>query len=152
MLGHQTYMDSDFIEYVCTKETFKPDTRHLVRWLDVEQDYALVRTFMRVFSSDDLSRDEWRSYQDMGYTYAAVIEDDAIVSWGAVWTYSDEAWEVATPTTRPDARGKGYATSVVSFMTQHILDSGRLATCSTRVDNIAMQRTAERVGFQRKAA
>jgi predicted GNAT family acetyltransferase len=152
MIGYQTYMDSDWVEYICTAATFKPDARHPVRWLDVEQDYDLVRAFMRVFSSDDLSRDEWRSFKDMGYTYAAVIEDDAIVSWAAVWTYSDDAWEVATPTTRPDARGKGYATSVVSFVTQHILDSGRLASCGTHMTNIPMQRTAERVGFQRKTA
>jgi RimJ/RimL family protein N-acetyltransferase len=139
-------MDSDLVEYICAMATFKPDVRHPVRWLDVEQDYDLVRAFWL----GELTRDEWRSFKDMGYTYAAAIEDDAIVSCGAAWAYSDEAWEAAAVATRSDAKGKGYATSVVSFITQHILNSGRLATCSTRLTNIPMQRVAQNVGFRIK--
>ena len=142
-----SFMSTDYVEYVCTFETFAPDTRYPVRWLDVEDDYDLVRAFWKV----DLPQDEWRSFKDMGYTYAAVVEDGAIVSMAAVWTYSDEAWEVAAVSTRPDAQGKGYAKSFVSFITQHILAQGRRATCSTHVTNIAMQRTAARVGFRAKS-
>jgi predicted GNAT family acetyltransferase len=139
-------MNDAYVEYICTAETFRPDTRYPVRWLDVEDDYDLVRAFW----PGDLSRDEWRSFKDMGYTYAAVIENGAIVSIAAVWADSDEAWEAAAVSTHPDMRGRGYAKSVVSFITQHILDSGRLATCGTHVTNIAMQRTAERVGFRQR--
>jgi hypothetical protein len=38
---------------------------------------------------------------------------------------------------------------VVSLVTAHILDVGRRATCTTAQDNLAMQRTAESVGFVR---
>jgi RimJ/RimL family protein N-acetyltransferase len=137
---------ANYIEYTCTHEAFKPDTGYPVRWLDVERDYDLVRAF---WSKESLL-DEWRSFKCMGYTYAAVIEDDAIVSLAAVWACSDSTWEVAAVSTWPSARSKGYAKSVVSFITQHILASGRLATCSTHATNIAMQRTAESVGFQQK--
>ena len=45
-------------------------------------------------------------------------------------------------------RRRGYATRVVAFVTAHILASGRVATCSTGEDNIAMRATARGVGFR----
>lgn len=75
----------------------------------------------------------------------------------AVWKYCDTAWEAAAVGTRPatrtrHARGasvrrRGFGKAVVSFVTNTILEAGRLATCSTSGDNIAMQRTAAAVGF-----
>jgi len=65
-----------------------------------------------------------------------------------VWRYSEEAWEVAAVYTVPAFRRRGYGKAVVSFVTAHILDAGRLATCHTRVDNAAMIATAESVGFR----
>ena len=44
-------------------------------------------------------------------------------------------------------RRRGYGQAVVSFVTGHILAAGRLATCSTSSDNLAMQRMAEAFGF-----
>jgi predicted GNAT family acetyltransferase len=67
----------------------------------------------------------------------------------AVWRYSEVAWEVASVYTRPEVRGRGYAKAVVAFVTTAILGAGKRATCSTASDNRAMQRVAERVGFQR---
>ena len=62
---------------------------------------------------------------------------------------SEDAWEVASVYTRPEARGRGYAQAVVSFVTAAILSAGKRATCSAASDNPAMQRVAERVGFLR---
>jgi GNAT superfamily N-acetyltransferase len=58
------------------------------------------------------------------------------------------AWEVASVYTRPEVRGRGYAKAVVAFVTAAILGAGKRATCRTASDNRAMQRVAERVGFQ----
>ena len=51
--------------------------------------------------------------------------------------------------TREGYRGKGYAKAVCSFVTAHILASGRSATCSTRADNTSMLRVATALGFRR---
>ena len=84
-----------------------------------------------------------------GYEYAAIIAEGQIVSIAAVWRYSDDAWEAAAVSTNPESRRKRYAKTVVSFVSASILASGRKATCLTRSDNVAMQRTAESVGFYR---
>jgi predicted GNAT family acetyltransferase len=64
-------------------------------------------------------------------------------------TSAEDAWEVASVYTRSEARGRGYAQAVVSFVTAAILSAGKRATCSEASDNPAMQRVAGCVGFQR---
>jgi RimJ/RimL family protein N-acetyltransferase len=139
-------MTIDHLEFTCTHATFRPDLRHPVRWIGVEADYARVRAYW----PDELPREEWYSFADMGYTYAAVLEQDVIVAMGAVWHWSEVAWEAAAISTAESHRQRGYAAAIMTFLTQHILDSGRLATCGTAVNNIAMQRTMLHVGYQPK--
>jgi RimJ/RimL family protein N-acetyltransferase len=134
-------------QYECTPATFTPRARHPVRWLDWEADFGLAQAMWP--EAYPLTPEIWQEAREAGYRYCAVIEDGRILSIAAVWRYSDEAWEAAAVSTRPDARRRGCAASVVSFATAHILDSGRRATCTTAADNLAMQRTAEAVGFRR---
>ncbi len=49
--------------------------------------------------------------------------------------------------TDPKLRRRGYAKRIVSFAAAHILACGRIATCTTERENIAMIRAAESVGF-----
>jgi RimJ/RimL family protein N-acetyltransferase len=143
------------VRYECTRHTFRPNTRYPVRWLDWDSDYALALAMWPATSP--LTLGVWREARQLGYRYCAVVERTCvhagaqarILSIAAVWRYSETAWEVAAVRTRPDARRRGYARAVVSFVTTHILDAGRRATCTTAWDNVAMQRTAESVGFQR---
>jgi RimJ/RimL family protein N-acetyltransferase len=138
---------AQYVKYECTHHTFHPDMRYPVRWLDWEPDYPLAQAIWP--ETLPLTRAVWLEARDAGYRYCAVIEHGQIQAMAAVWRYSDAAWEVAAVRTRPDARRQGYAKSVVSFVTACILDAGKRATCTTRWDNEAMQRTAESVGFQR---
>jgi len=124
-----------------------------VRWLDWERDYALASTTWP--DEHPLDRETWQEARQLGYRYCGVVARRPaggvrLLSIAAVWRYSESAWEVAAVRTQPDARHCGYARAVVSFITAHILDSGRRATCTTGADNVAMQRTAESVGFFRK--
>ena len=137
--------DTRHINHECTGQTFRPRLDYPVRWLDVEQDYELARAYWTL----PLTREDWRQFREDGYEYAAVVEEGRIVSLAAAWRYSDSAWEVAAVSTVPAARRKGYARTVVSFVTAYILASGRKATCLTLRDNLPMQRTAESVGFYR---
>jgi RimJ/RimL family protein N-acetyltransferase len=133
-----------------------------VRWLDWERDYELASTIWP--KEHPLSRETWLEARELGYRYCAVVERRRVerrrvdrrpvgrprlLAIAAVWRYSETAWEAAAVRTRPDARRRGYAKAAVSFVTAHILDSGRRATCTTGQDNLAMQRTAEAVGFVR---
>ena len=136
-----------YVHYECSSATFRPQPRYPVRWLDWERDYDLVRTIWP--DEVSLSRETWLEARELGYRYCAVVEGTRLLAIAAVWCYSGTAWEVAAVRTRPDARRRGYAHAVVSFVTAYILDSGRRATCTTGLDNAAMQRTAESVGFAR---
>jgi hypothetical protein len=135
--------DDKYRNYECTAQAFRPCLHYPVRWLDVEADYDLVRAYW----STPLSREDWRQFSADGYRYAAIVEDGVVVSLAAAWCYSDTAWEVAAVSTVAAKRRQCYAKTVVSFVTAHILASGRKATCLTMHDNKAMQRTAESLGF-----
>ncbi len=132
-----------YTNHECTAETFRPVQQHAVRWLEVEQDYELAQAFWNM----PLALEDWRQFRADGYRYAAVIEEERIVSLAAAWSYSERAWEVAGVYTSSTDRRKGYGRSVVSFITAYILAAERKATCLTESENLPMQRTAESVGF-----
>lgn len=142
--------------YACTEETFRPRTRHAVRWLNPHTDYDLARAYWNLKPGNDLTVQTWLGAHDMGYSYAAVVEEEnsvpRIVSTAAAWRFSGAAWELsAVSTLAEEYRQKGCATSVSSFVTSYILGAGRIATCSTSAANTAMQKTAEGIGYLRAA-
>jgi predicted GNAT family acetyltransferase len=140
------------ISLVCTREDFIPaDDQTGIRWLDPQVDYALAKAYWRGHGQG-LSRETWEEAHATGYQYAALMQEDRIVSCAAAWRYSDQAWEVAAVGTLPAFRRRGYAARVVAFVTAYILASGRVATCHTAEDNLAMRATARRVGFRETEA
>ena len=135
------------MKLVCDRESFRPCYDSRVRWFDWSADFPLMQQAWAE-SGSTLTYEDWLSFRDSGYTYCGIIENGVVASIAAVWTYSESAWEVAAVATMPSYRRQGLATAVVSFVTEHILKHGRLATCHTRHDNTAMRRTAEGVGFR----
>jgi GNAT superfamily N-acetyltransferase len=133
------------VYYVCTRSTFNPAPLRPTRWLDRDEDYALLGVFWSEYTS--VESGFMAEARAAGYTYAAIIEDGAIVALAAAWRYADEAWELAAVLVGPDHRKLGYGRAVCSFVTSSILETGRLATCTTGIENISMQRTAESIGF-----
>lgn len=127
----------------CAAATFRPLQSHAVRWLEVEADYPLARDFWAF----PISPEDCQGFRDEGYQYCAVVEDGRIVSIAAAWRYSEQAWELAVVSTAPEFRRCGYGQSVASFVTATILTQGRRATCLTATENVAMQKTAQSVGF-----
>lgn len=140
------------IQLVCTPQTFRPADATGVRWLDLLEDYPLALEAWRARGRSP-TRDEWESWADEGYTYAARLGGGLILSVAAALTWqppSPTSWELAAVWTREGVRNRGHATAVCSFVTAHILGSGRRATCTTR--NPAMVRVAERLGYRRRQA
>jgi RimJ/RimL family protein N-acetyltransferase len=134
------------VRYVCTRETFRPAEHAQVRWLTWDDDFSLVQGYWKA-GGHTLTRDQWLEARSLGYTYCAIVQDECIISLAAVWRYSEAAWEAAAVSTRQEYRRQGMAKAVISFVTEHILDEGRVATCTTGEGNLAMRRTAEAVGF-----
>jgi RimJ/RimL family protein N-acetyltransferase len=137
-------VNQQYLEYEWTSPSFPRLSGYPVRWLEWEQDYPLVQEFW-----PEQTPEGWQEAWAEGFQYCAVIEHDQIQAMAAIWRYSQAAWEVASVYTRPEARGRGYAQAVVSFVTAAMLEAGKRATCSAGSDNPAMQRVVEHVGFQR---
>jgi predicted GNAT family acetyltransferase len=120
-----------------------------VRRLDVEREFPLAeRLWAR--RGRALTLEEWRQFHRDGYRYCAIVADGQIIATAAAWKYSDTAWEVAAVGTVEEHRRQGLGKAVISFITAHLLQQGRLATCHTEPDNEAMIRTAQSVGFVRR--
>ncbi|MHC4479728.1 MAG: GNAT family N-acetyltransferase [Planctomycetota bacterium] len=135
------------VKLTCDEASFRPVDSGSARWLDWDEDFALAQ---QAWPQDArLSRQEWEQARADGYCYCAIVEDGQVVSIAAEYRFSEEAWMVAAVKTAPPFRRRGYGKEVVSFVTAHILDAGRKATCETRDGNLAMIRTAESVGFRR---
>ncbi len=139
------------LSLVCNKQDLIAVDATGIRWLDRDADYALASAYWRG-RGQDLSRETWEEAHASGYRYAALVQEGQIVSSAAAWRYSDPAWEVAAVGTLEAFRRRGYATRVVAFVTAYILASGRVATCHTADDNVAMQATARHVGFRETEA
>ncbi len=138
------------VHYRCSRAAFQPSYHYPVRWLEWEADFALAQVYWDSCHSP-LSYETWQEARGLGYRYAAVVKDGKILSIAACWRYSEEAWELAAVGTREEYQGMGYAKAVCSFVTAAILEAGRTATCTTAEDNLAMQKTAESLGYERMA-
>jgi len=139
--------DVPCVHYECTKDTFRPDIKHPVRWVDWDQDSEIAR--MRWEMEPEAFREMWTGARRDGYEFCAIVNGEKLIAVAAVYRYSEDAWMLAAVSVDdPADRRQGCAKSVCSFVTAAILDAGRTATCITRADNIPMQRTAESVGFQ----
>jgi len=134
------------LKYVCTLNTFRPFHDERVRWLDWQADCPLVEAAWLEFGVA-FSYDDWLKARHEGYTCCGIIENSILVSTAAVWTYSETAWEFAAVGTIPLYRRRGLAKAVVGFVTDHILKSGKLATCHMVATNTPMIKTVEAVGF-----
>jgi predicted GNAT family acetyltransferase len=133
--------------YKCTQETFRPMQLHPARWLDLVDDEALIRESWGIL--DDAAYQELlKAFEEDHHQPAGIIEDGRIVAHATIMRYSNEAWELAAVWVDEANRGKGYGKSICSFVTAAILDAGRLATCRTSSENIAMRRTQESIGYQ----
>jgi predicted GNAT family acetyltransferase len=135
------------IHFSCSKNNFSPAPCDGVRWLDQDADFALARAYWLELGQT-LTRKTWDMAHQFGYTYAGLLAVNRMISCAAVWRYSPQCWEVAAVSTLPDFHRQGYSKRVVSFVTEYILNSGKVATCSTDDDNLAMIATARSVGFQ----
>jgi len=142
IMGNQT----EIVRYRCTSDTFISADTSEVRWLIPGKDTELMDDYLRPRGFAWLEED-WVDALKAGYSYCAVIKDNKIVSTAAVWKYSEGAWEVAAVHTLDEYQRRGLGAKVVSFVAQYILENHKIATCTTRADNMAMRKTAESVGF-----
>lgn len=137
-------------KFICTKDFFTGTTDELVCEFDAYNNYEILTefydnvpeccSFPKEVYFEDGPNDDWEDF--------VIWKDGKIASRAGIWKYSDEAWEVAGVITRPEYRQKGYSSRIVRHCIAKILEQGRIATCTTGEDNIAMIKTAIKAGFK----
>ena len=139
--------EAPVVSLACTSETFVPAPDPRVRWLDRDVDFVLAR---EAWGSKGMriARSDWQDWHRQVFRYCGIVEDQRLVAVAAVWTYSPTAWELAAVQTREGYRSRGCSKAVCSFLTAYILRHGRIATCSTRIDNVPMLRIASKLRFR----
>jgi hypothetical protein len=134
--------------FLCTPSDFLPATTPAqVRWLDPLHEYDLACAYWQQFQIA-LPPETWLKAHDYGYQYAAHFEEGQVLSLAALWRFSERVWEVAAFSTLAAHRPYTCSKAVASFVTRHILESGRWATFSANDDNNVMIATAQSLGFR----
>lgn len=141
----------EVVKFICTKNDFKGITDDRVEKFDAFENYDMLNEF---FGKHDKKLMEKKDTYFDGYDFEAwedyvIIENGEIVSRAGIWKVNDECWEVAGVSTLPEYRKRGYGEAVVRSCIAKITDSGKTATCTTKITNIPMINTALKAGFKK---
>ena len=134
------------VKLICDQPSFRDCAHPAVRWLDWDADFT--RTQGLLAPGFALTRAGWDEARRSGYRYAGVVVEQDLLALAAEFRFSDQAWMLAAVRTALAHRRQGYGLQVCAFITAHILANGRLATCETAEDNLAMLATAHRLGYR----
>lgn len=115
-----------------------------VRWLDIPNDFSLIKAYYESvlnceITESDFSSDQWKC--------CAMFENGEIVAFAGALFMTDRNWEIGAVSTQPKYENKGCATIVCSFIAKYILENGKQATCNTRIENHGMQKVMQKIGM-----
>ena len=98
-------------------------------------------------------KDDWlkEMYQAGTARYCLLYHDGIPVARGAVEPLTDEVWEAADMRTAKAHHGKGFAKEILRFLSQYIIEHGKIASCRTEEDNVAMQKVIKSIGYKEMA-
>src|SRR5947208_14687026 len=111
----------EVIGLICTAETFRPVNDEAVRWLDRHKDLSLWQQTAHAAGFERPSQEDLEEWHQQGYRYCALVRGGLLIAQAAVWTYSENAWELAAVSTLAPHRGRGYAADEFSFPTANVL-------------------------------
>jgi RimJ/RimL family protein N-acetyltransferase len=123
-----------------------PGEPQAVRWLEMPEDLPRLNRHLEYRGKPEITLGKYESWLENA-NYCGLFLGEKMVARGAVERYSEDAWETADIATLYEERGHGYAKQIAHFVTKHILERGKIATCRTLKTNLAMQRVLTALGF-----
>ena len=140
---------SSEILYQLTGYTKSAGNSH-IEWL-TENDVVKFNEHLLLAGQKPITNELFRDMYRKGTArYCLLYNDNLPVARGAVEPLSEQTWEAADIRTAKDYRNKGFAKEILRFLSQYIIEHGKMATCRTEKDNIAMQRAIKSVGYKRR--
>jgi len=134
---------------VCTRETFRPYRIEGLRWWATDEWEEAYKAHKGTWPHTTwFPEDLWRELYSNGYRYCSLLVNGQGVATAGLWPRTEKVWEVIAVGTGPDFRKKGYGKAVVSFVTQTILNAGKVARLTFRKGNIPMERIAAALGYE----
>lgn len=135
------------IIYQLTKYTDSPYQSDIV-WL-TEDDMEKLNKHL-VFAGQKPGSEDWlkKMYQANTARYCLLYYNGLPVARGAVEPYCEHAWEAADIRTVKEYRGRGFAKEILRFLSQYIIDHGKIATCRTEEENYAMQKVIKAINYK----
>lgn len=143
-------IEMDVVKFICTKDDFEGMADVRVELFDAFENYDMLNEF---FGKHDKKLMEDKNTYFDGYDFESwddyvIIENGEIIARAGIWKMNDSEWEVAGVSTLPEYRKKGYGETVVRSCIAKILESGKVATCTTKTTNTPMINTALKAGFK----
>lgn len=147
ILGFKMVEVRRFYDMVCDERSFNKFhvDKQLINKL-TEDHVELFRVYMR-------SRGHELTLQEIRNTilkreYYGVIIDDELVSTAAICIKLPEVCVICDVYTKPVFRGRGYATSLTSIVTERVLMSGAIALLSVEVGNKLALNIYRKLGYR----
>ncbi|HDM23896.1 MAG TPA: GNAT family N-acetyltransferase, partial [Candidatus Bathyarchaeota archaeon] len=133
-----------FIDMATDEEHFTPIIRHEVKKLTIDnlKDLLELRKVEGRLVTERTVAETLRMQRCYG-----IFENGKLVSVAHTYVRLPEIWVVGGVYTRPEYRGRGYATSVTSAVTRDAVQSGAVAMLHVAEDNPAY-RIYERIGYR----
>lgn len=145
-------MSVNYLDFICTQETFAGTTDPSASEFDAYENYdALAAFYDSCPECESFPKEEYFSgdWYDNWVDYV-IWEDGRIAARAGIWKVSDEQWEVAGVITRPEYRQRGYSVRIVRHCIAKILEQGRMAILSTAETNYPMIGAARKAGFRKR--
>ena len=95
-----------------------------------------------------MARKQWRKIIRSDIGYYGLFVDDKMVARACVEKLTDHYWEISDVRVAREHRNRGNATAICSFVTNEILESGRIPTIRTEKDNAAMRKVIQKLRFR----
>ena len=136
------------VTYLCTAQAFRPCRVDGLRWWLAGEWEQAQRAHEGMWPDCSYwSREEWDGLYAEGYQYCALLRDGRSVAAAGLWPRLEEEWEVIAVGTAPAHRRQAHGRAIVSFATETILETGRVAAIGFRENNTPMLRIARALGY-----
>lgn len=121
-----------------------------VYFIDWEKDFVIINKYYQEnFEIYDLKKNDPDDFEVVNTV--AYIHNNEILSLAVIYNINETELEIGAVSTPLRHRKNGYSTAVVSKAAEYILSQNKTASITTNEDNIAMQRVAKKVGFEKYA-
>jgi len=113
--------------------------------MDLQADFDKIGPYYLQLGVYDMTSDPFPEYvQAMGY-----LKDGQLCGFLMIMHLEDDGtWEIAAVSVSPHMRGMGIGKALVSYAAEWVLNMGKTASLTTKIDNHAMRQVAAHIGMQ----